>query len=141
MKLLKIVLIIALLIVISSASSLGIGTITSGDKIVDMTDIKEMYGSSSSTDIPISIGIDPHWAYIREEAEEPNSLNEWFKNLSVTEKMKLYTYWHGLNHKRDEFDDRLIWLEERVKEIEVLVGDLVRFTGYDINHWKEVNHE
>ena len=27
------------------------------------------------------------------EEEEPNSLNEWFRNLSLREKIDVYTYW------------------------------------------------
>jgi len=104
MKLLKIecdittiILIIALLVLLCiPLVSLGRGTITSGDKTVDMADIKEMY----------------------EDKEEKSILNDWFKNLPVTEKMKLHTYWHGLNHYRSEFDDRLMWVEERVKKLE-----------------------
>ena len=69
--------------------SLGSGTITSGDKTIYLS-----------------------------EPEEKSILNDWFKNLPVTEKMKLHTYWHGLNHYRSEFDDRLMWVEERVKKLE-----------------------
>ena len=69
MKLLKIVLIIALLIVISSVSSLGIGTITSGDNKVTF------------------------------EKTEPNSLNEWFCDLSLSEKIELYNYWKEVDHE------------------------------------------
>ena len=69
MKLLKIVLIIALLIVMCSASSLGIGTITSGDNKVTF------------------------------EKAEPNSLNEWFYNLSLSEKIELYNYWKEVDHE------------------------------------------
>jgi len=69
MKLLKIVLIIALLVVISSASSLGTGTITSGDNKVTF------------------------------EETEPNSLNEWFYDLKLSEKIELYNYWKEVNHE------------------------------------------
>ena len=52
MKVLKIVLIIVLLVVMCSIS-FGTGSITSGDKTVDMADIKEMYGSNET----ISLGV------------------------------------------------------------------------------------
>ena len=130
MKLLKIVLIIALLIVISSASSLGIGTITSGDKIVDMADIKEMYEPDKAIDLEdvdhygeFTTGkeeLEKYWLYkygeigdditlenkdtynrlwsddkhTEHEAEEPNSLNEWFCDLSLSEKIEIYIYWN-----------------------------------------------
>lgn len=99
MKILKIVLIIVLLVVMCSIS-FGTGSITYGDKTIDMADIKEMYSSTETSSVNTG-----------------SMLNEWFKGLEVTEKMKLYTYWHGLNHNRSEFDDRLIYLEEEAKTL------------------------
>ena len=64
MKFLKILLIIVLLLVMCSGISLGIGTIESGDKIVYF-----------------------------ERYEEYNTLDEWFINLSLREKIDVYTYW------------------------------------------------
>ena len=64
MKFLKILLIIVLLLVMCSGISLGIGTIESGDKTVCF-----------------------------ERYEEYNTLDEWFWNLSLREKIDVYTYW------------------------------------------------
>ena len=102
MKFLKIILIIVLLSVTIPLFSYGDGTITSGDKTI----------------------------YLCPEPEEKSILNEWFENLPITEKMKLYTYWHGLNHYRSEFDDRLMWLEERVETLKTNFGSLYKF-----KHW------
>ena len=66
MKLLKIVLIIALLCV--PLVSYGTGSISSGETCITF------------------------------EAEEPNSLNEWFYNLSLSEKIELYNYWKEVSH-------------------------------------------
>lgn len=105
MKFIKILLIIALLTVMCSGISYGDGTITSGDKTI----------------------------YLCPEPEEKSILNEWFENLPIMEKMKLYTYWHGLNNYRSEFDDRLIWLEERVKKLEQYSVGFHR-----VNHWQQL---
>ena len=59
MKFLKIILIIVLL-VMCSISSLGIGTITSGDNMITF------------------------------EPEEPGTLNEWFYGLKLSEKIEIY---------------------------------------------------
>ncbi|MCK4322710.1 hypothetical protein KAX08_09360 [candidate division WOR-3 bacterium] len=64
MKFLKILLIIVLLLVMCSGISLGTGTIESGDKTVYF-----------------------------ERYEEYNTLDEWFWNLSLREKIDVYTYW------------------------------------------------
>ena len=71
MKFLKILLIIVLLSI--SFISYGTGTIESGDKTV----------------------------YLCPKPEEKSILNGWFKNLPVIEKMRLYTYWHGLNKEKE----------------------------------------
>ena len=70
MKLLKIVLIVILLIVMCSAISLGTGTITSG--------------TITSGDKVITL-----------EKAEPNSLNEWFYNLKLSEKIEIYNNYKG----------------------------------------------
>ena len=65
MKYLKIILTMALVLVMCSGISLGIGTIESSEKTV----------------------------YICPEPEEPTSLDEWFVNLSIREKVDVYVYW------------------------------------------------
>lgn len=64
MKYLKIILIIVLLLVLCSVSSLGTGIIESGDKTICF------------------------------EPEEPNTLNEWFYDLTLSEKIKIYNEWN-----------------------------------------------
>ena len=108
MKLLKIVLIVVLLIVMCSAISLGTETITSGDKTIDLAELKDT-GIISSGDKTVTMA---EIKEMYEAKEEKSILNDWFKNLPITEKMKLYTYWHGLNNYHSEFDDRLETLEQ-----------------------------
>ena len=68
MKFLKIILIIVLLTV--PLISYGTGTITSGDNAV----------------------------YLCSEPEEPTTLDEWFCNLSLSEKIEIYINYKGANH-------------------------------------------
>jgi hypothetical protein len=63
MKYLKIILIIVFLTVMLSSISSGTGSMTSDDKTVYF------------------------------EEEEPSSLNEWFYDLTLSEKIKLYNHW------------------------------------------------
>jgi len=69
MKLLKILLIIALLLV--PIISYGTGTIESGDRMV----------------------------YLCPEPEEPTTLDEWFCNLSLNDKIEIYVNYKGVNHE------------------------------------------
>jgi len=117
MKFLKILLIIGLLLVMCSGISLGTGIIESGDKTIDLTDT--------------------YWT-LKEEPEEKSILNDWFKDLPAMEKLTLYTYWHGLNHDRSEFDDRLMWLEERVKQIEKQLASQIKLPDNKIDSWEEL---
>lgn len=66
MKLLKILLIIVSLLVICFAISYGDGIIVSGDNCITF-----------------------------ETYEEYKTLNEWFYQLSLREKIDVYTYWQG----------------------------------------------
>ena len=90
MKFLKIILIFVLLSV--SCIAYGTGTITSGDKTVDMVDIKEMYSTtdSSTSDLIPYVIFDDSWKYREEESEEPTTLNEWFYSLELSEKIEIY---------------------------------------------------
>ena len=72
MKFLEILLIIVLLSV--SFVSYGTGSIVSSDKVV----------------------------YMCPPPEEYNTLDEWFANLSLREKIDVYTYWQGRVYTQQE---------------------------------------
>jgi len=142
MKLLKIVLIVILLIVMCSAISLGTGTITSSDKTVDLAELKDA-GAITSGDKTVTMA---EIKEMYEAKEEKSILNDWFKNLPITEKMKLYTYWHGLNNYHSEFDDRLetleqnseswgkfiYWFRWRIDDIEAWIKEIRKSMGDEL---------
>jgi len=68
MKFLKIILIVTLLLILCVPLTYGDGTITSGE------------------------------TYITFKQEEPNTLNEWFYDLDLSEKIEIYNYWKEANH-------------------------------------------
>jgi hypothetical protein len=91
MKFLKIILIIVLFVA-CSISSLGIGTITSGDKTIDLAD---SYGETGD-----DVTLENRDTYYRlwsddrhTEYEEYVTLIGWFKSLSLEEKVELYNHW------------------------------------------------
>ena len=114
MKFLKIFLIVVLLIVMCFAISLGRGTIESGDKTIDlaelkdagaitsgdktvtMADIEEMYKSADDFTLETKEAHNPatYWAY---RPAEPKTLDEWFCDLKLTEKIKIYNHWNKKN--------------------------------------------
>jgi len=98
MKILKILLIFVLLVVMCSIS-FGTGTITSGDKII----------------------------YLSPEPEEQSILNEWFKNLPITEQMELYAYWQN----RD-LNWRLKQVEKELRIVKKMQDWIFKFLDHKI---------